>query len=98
VQILLAHLGGFDRAYREVPALAGEFPNLWFDTSGSRHPRGMMEWLVRQGLAGRLLYGSDMPFIDPGSQLGKVLYADIPEEARAAILGGNARRLFGWEG
>jgi len=97
VQLVLAHLGGTE-GFRRMPALAREFPNLWFDTSGSRHPRGMIEWLVGRGLAGRLLYGSDMPFIDPGSQLGKVLYADIPGEARAAILGGNARRLFGWEG
>ena len=97
VQLVLAHLGGFDRGYQELPSLAAEFPNLWFDTSGSRHPRGIIEDLTAAGLAGRLLYGSDMPFIDPGSQLGKVLYADVPEEAKRAILRGNALRLFGWE-
>ena len=97
VRLILAHLGGFENSWREVLTLAGELPGLWFDTCGSRHPRGAIEGLVAGGLARRLLYGSDMPWIDPGSQLGKVLYADIPEEAKAAILGGNARRLFGWK-
>jgi predicted TIM-barrel fold metal-dependent hydrolase len=96
VKLILAHLGGVENSWREVLNLAGEFPGLWFDTCGSRHPRGAIQRLVAGGLAPRLLYGSDMPFIDPGSQLGKVLFADIPEDARAAILGGNARRLFGW--
>lgn len=98
VRIILAHLGGSNRdSLRELPVLAAECPNLWFDTAGSRHYRGMLRTLAGAGLAGRLLYGSDMPFIDPGSQLGKVLYADIPDAAKAAVLGGNARRLFGWE-
>ena len=96
VQLILAHLGGFDRGCAGLPALAREHAHLWFDTAGSRHPRGTLEALVAAGLADRLLYGSDMPFIDPGGQLGKVLYANIAEEVRGAILGGNARRLFGW--
>ncbi len=97
VQIILAHLGGFENVRQEILALAAECPNLWFDTSGSRHPRGLIAALVAVGLAGRLLYGSDMPFVDPGGQLGKVLHADVPESSRTAIMGGNARRLFGWQ-
>jgi predicted TIM-barrel fold metal-dependent hydrolase len=97
VRIVLAHLGGAGSDYRAVPPLAREHENLLFDTCGSRHCRGMVEELVAAGLADRLMYGSDMPFIDPGSQLGKIVYAEIPEDARTAILGGNARRLFGWE-
>jgi len=97
VQIIVAHMGGLGTVHRALPDLAAEHPNLWFDTCCSRSSRGTIEYLIEKGLGGRLLYGSDMPFIDPGSQLGKVLYADIPEDSRAAVLGGNARRLFGWE-
>jgi uncharacterized protein len=97
VRILLAHLGGVGNDYKTIPVLAAEHDNLWFDTCGSRHCRGMLEELVAAGLGDRLLYGSDMPFIDPGSQLGKVQHADIPEDVRQDILRGNAARLFGWE-
>ena len=77
--------------------MAREHGNLWFDTCGSMHCRGAIRELVAGGLGDRLIYGSDMPFIDPGAQLGKIIYADIDEKVKAAILGGNARRLFGWE-
>jgi len=99
VRLLLAHLGGSGRdVLRELPILAAELPQVWFDTAGSRHYRGMIARLVAAGLAPRLLYGSDMPFIDPGPQLGKIVFADIAEDARAAILGANARSFFGWKG
>jgi predicted TIM-barrel fold metal-dependent hydrolase len=97
VRIILAHLGGVGNDYRSVAPLAEAHPNLYFDTCGSRHCRGTLEELVASGLGSRLLYGSDMPFIDPGSQLGKVQHAKIPEDVRAAVLRGNALRLFGWE-
>ncbi len=97
VQIIIAHLGGVGNDFQSVLPLATEHANLWFDTCGSRHCRGTLEALVAAGLGNRLLYGSDMPFIDPGSQLGKIQHADIPENVRHAILRGNAMRLFGWE-
>lgn len=96
VRLILAHLGGLDAAYRGIPALAREFPSLTFDTACSRSPRGVLEFLVEQGLEDRLVYGSDMPFIDPGAQLGKALFAAIPESARTKILCDNACRLMGW--
>jgi predicted TIM-barrel fold metal-dependent hydrolase len=97
VRIILAHLGGTGNDYLGLPALGREHPGLWFDTCGSRHSRGAVRYMVEEGMGERLLYGSDMPFIDPGSQLGKILHAEISEEARGAILRANALRLFGWE-
>lgn len=97
VRIVLAHLGGTGSDYRSVVPLAREHDNLWFDTCGSRHCRGTIEALVAGGLGKRLLYGSDMPFIDPGSQLGKVQHASVPDDVRRDILRNNAMRLFGWE-
>ncbi len=97
VRVILAHLGGSGNDFRGLPALGREHPNVWFDTCGSRHARGAVAYMVDEGIGDRLLYGSDMPFIDPGSQLGKILHAGIGEEARRAILRTNALRLFGWE-
>jgi uncharacterized protein len=96
VRFILAHLGGPAENSVVLAGLANEHRNLWFDTCGSRHVRDCIRLLVDRGLGERLLYGSDMPFIDPAGQLGKVCFADIPAATRSAILGGNARRLFGW--
>lgn len=96
VRFILAHHGGGENAFRGIPALAREFPGLYFDTASSRAPRGAIEFLVAQGLEERLLYGSDIPFIDAGSQLGKIKFAAIPESVKEKILGLNACQFFGW--
>ena len=92
VRFILAHLGGFSADGSVLLDLAAEHRNLWFDTCVSRYARDGLRTLVEKGLGARLLYGSDMPFIDPGSQLGKICYADIPAATKAAVLGENARR------
>jgi hypothetical protein len=50
-------------------------------------------WLVRKWGAERILYGSFLPANDPYAAIGMILDADISEEEKALIAGGNARRL-----
>jgi predicted TIM-barrel fold metal-dependent hydrolase len=45
--------------------------------------------------ADRLLYGSGAPSRPMASALGVLKYADLAPDQRAAVLGGNARKLFG---
>ena len=42
-----------------------------------------------------MLFGSDIPLMDPRSQIAKVLTADIGETAKRKVLGDNAARLLG---
>ena len=56
--------------------------------------RGMVEYLVREEGADKVLYGSDLPMRDPSPQLGWVAYARIPEEDKAKILSVNIQRLL----
>ena len=42
----------------------------------------------------RVLYGSDFPFIELRYGLGRVVFAGLPAEALALVLGGNARRVL----
>jgi len=51
--------------------------------------------LVNEAGADRVLFGSDMPLMDPRSQIGKIITARISDEAKQKILGGNASRLLG---
>ena len=54
----------------------------------------MIEQLVNAAGASRILYGSDMPLMDPRSQLGKIITAPISDAAKRLIVGENARRLL----
>ena len=56
---------------------------------------GAVEMAVRELGAERVIYGSDVSGRSFASQLAKVVGADIPDDAKRLILGGNLRRLLG---
>ena len=68
--------------------------NVYLDLTGSRLLRGLLEEMVRGIGAERVLFGTDVPFIDPRPGLGRVLMACISDDEKRLILGLNAKRLF----
>jgi predicted TIM-barrel fold metal-dependent hydrolase len=81
-----------------VPLLR-ERANVYLDTTLSVVRHGAIERLVEDAGADRLLFATDVPFIDNAHQLGRITHARIPEEDKRTILGGNARRLLArWGG
>ena len=94
VALILAHAGGRYEGHRAAAGLARRYPNVYLDLAGDSYSLGLVEWLVQQVGAERLLFGSDLTWIDPRTQIGRILNADISPEAKALILGENARRLF----
>jgi hypothetical protein len=101
--LVLAHLGG--AAWREVAELALAFPAARFDlseiVSWSGHAPGAPTPAELSALIGavgpeRVLMGSDFPWYEPGSVVAAVeALPGLGDEARAAILGGNAAELLG---
>lgn len=68
--------------------------NVYAEIAGSDPAAGFVEMAVRELGAERVLYGSDVGGRSFGSQVAKVLGADIPRPAKEMILGGNLRRLL----
>lgn len=68
--------------------------NVYADIAGSDPTSGFVEMAVRELGAERVIYGSDVGGRSFASQVAKVLGADIPEDAKRLILGGNLRRLL----
>jgi predicted TIM-barrel fold metal-dependent hydrolase len=66
--------------------------NVLVETSNFVGP-GYVEYAVEHFGAERLLFGSFLPVNDPLVPMGMLLDADIPQEAKALIAGGNLRRL-----
>jgi uncharacterized protein len=77
-----------------VPLLR-ERPNVYLDTTLSIVRHGAIETLVEAAGADRLLFATDVPFLDNAHQLGRITHAQIPDEHKRKILGGNALRLLG---
>ena len=55
---------------------------------------GIVELLASEVGAERLLFGSGAPYWEVTPTLDMIRHADISEESREAILGGNARRIY----
>jgi predicted TIM-barrel fold metal-dependent hydrolase len=95
--VLLGHAGGHYDGFLAAARLAAAYPNVYLDLTGDDFARGRVEYFVQHVSSSRVLFGSDMPWIDPRFPLGEVLAADITYADRAAILGENAVRIFSLE-
>jgi predicted TIM-barrel fold metal-dependent hydrolase len=85
--LITGHTGrGYVGVWREVP-------NVYMCTC-PLIAFGATEWYVQHYGADRLLFGSDMSDLPHAWGFGPVLYADISDADKRAILGGNLRRLL----
>jgi len=98
VRLLMAHMGGHPYAFGDwhrAVAVAKKHKNLLLDTASSQIDNGMIEHAVAELGANKILFGTDMPLLDPHTQLAKVAGAKISDDAKTKILGGNVAELLG---
>jgi predicted TIM-barrel fold metal-dependent hydrolase len=89
---ICAHTGGnWEPGIRMIR----DVKNVCAEIAGSDPTSGFVEMAVRELGAERVVYGSDVGGRSFASQLSKVMGAEIPETAKALVLGGNLRRLYG---
>ena len=98
VTLVLGHAGGRYTGHLAAAELAQRYPNVYVDLSGDAYSFGFIEWLVPRIGAERIMFGSDINWIDPRTHLGRVYDADITLAQKKMILGENAWRLFKLEG
>ena len=55
---------------------------------------GQIETVVEMVGADRVLFGSQMPYWDPSLPIGMLNYADLPDDQKRQIAGGNLQRLL----
>jgi predicted TIM-barrel fold metal-dependent hydrolase len=68
--------------------------NVYLETCSTFRTPGAIEELVNGAGADRVLYGSDVPLMDHRPQVGKIVTADISDDAKRLVLGENARRIL----
>jgi len=92
--ILLVHSGSMTAAFPGAIALTKVHRQLYLDLSGSYITGAWITRMVREAGAERVIFSSDIPFIDLRYGLGRVLFADLTPGEQALVLGGNIRRLL----
>lgn len=91
---LMAHSGQSYEVARSNVAVANAHPNVYLEITFTALTFGIIEFMVREAGADKVLYGSDAPMRDPAPQLAWVCYAKITEEDKRKILGGNMKKLL----
>jgi len=89
MKVWMAHAGG---RWEETGRVILDCPNVCVDVSGGEPEDGIVECLVRHLGPERIFWGSDAPGRSFAVQMSKVLAAQIPEEHKALMLGGNVGR------
>lgn len=95
VPILVGHSGANTQGIEESIALAKEYHNVYLDITASYLPYGIIEHMAAEVGADRVLFGTDLPFLDPRPKITQVAGARISVEDKRKIFGENARRVFG---
>jgi uncharacterized protein len=92
IKILLGHAGiTEEEVYSEA---VRSHDNIYLETCNSMAWCGLIERLVAMRSAERVLFGTDMPFMSPDQQIGRILFARITDEDKRKILGLNALEVL----
>lgn len=97
-KLIMAHTGGQPWAkgdWQRALMAARAFENLHLDLTSSTIDTGLVEAAVEAAGAQRVLFGTDMPLLDPWVQLTKVRNTRLAPHHLDLVLGGNILRLMG---
>jgi predicted TIM-barrel fold metal-dependent hydrolase len=96
VNFIIPHLGSFIgdwKAHQQTIDQLVRFPNVYTDTSSVRHFDYIVQAVKRAG-PGKVLFGTDGPWLHPGVEIQKIHLLPIPASAKELILGRNILRLL----
>ena len=96
VAFIIPHMGSFSddwRAQSRMIDYCARYPNVHVDTSGVRRFDLLAEAVRRAG-AGKILFGSDGPWLHPGVELAKIRALGLSPMDEQLVLGRNFLRLI----
>lgn len=92
VTFVVLHIGGIDFGYGSID-LVRDTPNMMFETSGQTELQVLRKAFADVS-ADRFLFGSNYPEHFTRCSIDTFDVLDLPEETRAAMFYGNARKLL----
>jgi predicted TIM-barrel fold metal-dependent hydrolase len=97
VDFVIGHSGAYDswELLAEAAQLATQHKNLYLDISSLGRYCGMLEYLVEHAGSGKMVFGTDGPYLCFTADLANVAYSPIRDEDKRKILGENAAKILG---
>ncbi|MBI3923684.1 MAG: amidohydrolase family protein [Armatimonadetes bacterium] len=87
--IYIDHCGRSWQFAKWVVAVMRDHPNIWAQLNFTLVTNGLIEYLVEQVSADRVLFGTDAPMRDPRPQVTWLVFTRLPEEDKRRIFGEN---------
>lgn len=94
LKFVLGHAGGRPGSLPAVIQLGREFPEVRVDLAGDYYDNGVVECLADGLGADRIIFGSDLNWVDARINLALVLGARLPDDAVLKILRTNALATY----
>jgi predicted TIM-barrel fold metal-dependent hydrolase len=92
---IMGHGGGPEYMAQEQAIKAvNSYSNIYLDTALSQPYNGNIEYLVGKADITKILYGTDCSFYSPLHTLGRIAYANISDDHKKAIFGGNIKKIL----
>ena len=95
LKLQLCHMGGTYRGCLDSIELANKYKNVYLDFNGSLYTQIWFEELLKEAPLEKWVFGSDQTFNDPRIMVGRVLMAEIEDDAKQQILCDNFERIIG---
>lgn len=90
---IMAHTGGIPQVELAIDVI-NRHANIYTDLAVSESREGNVEWLTREIGSKKLLFGTDMPYMDPRATFSRVAMAEISEEEKRDIFGLNMKEIL----
>jgi predicted TIM-barrel fold metal-dependent hydrolase len=94
ISFLLAHTGGDFQTARERLPLARERDNVFLEITLTPVTYGVIEYMVNEVGAEKVVFGTDAPMRDPIPQFGWMCYSRCSDAELRLMLGENTERLL----
>ncbi len=91
---IIAHCGAVDGVERTAELLK-QYPNAYCDLPVSFAPNNTVEYMVHHSDENKIFFGTDSPLFDYRVTYGRILFADISDEAKRKIMGLNFKKCIG---
>jgi predicted TIM-barrel fold metal-dependent hydrolase len=94
VNLFMDHAGRSFEIAEQYAEVARRYPNVTLQLTYTTVTLGVIEYLVKEVGADKILFGTDSPMRDPRPQVGWLAYANLTMEEKKKIFGGNFERIL----
>lgn len=94
IPFIIGHSGNVLGGFEISAAIVKKYDNAFLDSTFSRNYFGLMKWMIKQVSAEKILFGSDIPFLNGAAQIGKLYEDGISDNDRRKIFYDNAAKLL----